>query len=81
MCVHNSKSGRNYAKAKLKEGCVTATVKRALARNFAVTVVSDAVAGATEQTKEAALTKLAIQDIVILTTRQVFENEDDKGEL
>lgn len=43
--------------------------------------MSDAVAGATEQTKEAALTKLAIQDIVILTTRQVFENEDDKGEL
>lgn len=53
------------------EGCVTATVNGALARSFAVTVVSDTVA---------ALTKLTTQDIVILTSRQVFENEDDKGE-
>ncbi|SKB58003.1 Isochorismatase family protein [Lysinibacillus sp. AC-3] len=73
MCVHNSKSGRNYAKAKLIEGCVTATVKGALARNFAVTVVSDAVAGATDQSKEAALTKLATQDLLILTSQHVFE--------
>ncbi|MGE7691238.1 cysteine hydrolase family protein [Lysinibacillus sp. NPDC097214] len=41
------------------EGCVTATVKGALARNFAVTVERDAVAGATDQSKETALTKLA----------------------
>ncbi|MFE3577424.1 cysteine hydrolase family protein [Lysinibacillus sp. NPDC059133] len=63
------------------EGCVTATVKGALARNFAVTVVRDAVAGATDQRKEVALTKLATQDILILTSQQVFESENDKGEI
>jgi len=47
-----------------------------LARNFAVTV--DAVAGATDQSKEAALTKLAKPS---LTSQQVFESENDKGEI
>ncbi|MEB2301227.1 hypothetical protein LAV72_16540 [Lysinibacillus xylanilyticus] len=49
-----------------------------LARNFAVTVVRDAVAGATDQSKEAALTKLAKPS---LTSQQVFESENDKGEI
>lgn len=62
------------------EGCVTATVKGALARNFAVTVVRDAVAGATDQSKETALTKLATQDLLILTSQQVFKSDNDKGE-
>ena len=52
------------------EGCVTATIKGALARNFAVTVVKDAVVGATDQSKEKALTKLATQDIIILSSLQ-----------
>lgn len=63
------------------EGCVTATVEGALARNFDVTVVRDAVAGATDQRKEAALTKLATQDVLILPSQQVFESEKDKGEI
>ncbi|MFJ7915569.1 MULTISPECIES: cysteine hydrolase family protein [unclassified Lysinibacillus] len=63
------------------EGCVTATVEGALARNFAVTVVGDAVAGATDQSKEAALIRLATQDILILSSEQIFESENDKGEI
>ncbi|MFJ3386982.1 cysteine hydrolase family protein [Lysinibacillus sp. NPDC086135] len=63
------------------EGCVTATVEGALARNFAVTVVGDAVAGATDQSKETALIRLATQDILILSSEQIFESENDKGEI
>ncbi|MFJ6208723.1 cysteine hydrolase family protein [Lysinibacillus sp. NPDC092081] len=63
------------------EGCVTATVEGALARKFAVTVVEDAVAGATDQSKEAALTKLATQNILILSSEQIFKSETDKGEI
>ncbi|MGE7998366.1 hypothetical protein ACQKOF_06760 [Lysinibacillus sp. NPDC093190] len=48
LCEHNSKSGRSYAKARLIECCVTATMEGALARKFAITVVEDAVAGATD---------------------------------
>ncbi|MEQ6353571.1 isochorismatase family protein [Lysinibacillus sp. M3] len=62
------------------EGCVTATVKGALARSFAVTVVRDAVAGATDQSKETALTKLATQDLSIYISQQVFKSDNDKGE-
>ncbi|KOP80134.1 hypothetical protein AMS59_01610 [Lysinibacillus sp. FJAT-14745] len=62
------------------EGCVTSTVEGALARNFAVTVVEDAVAGATDQSREVALTKLATQDIFILSSEQILESENDKGE-
>lgn len=54
------------------EGCVTATVEGALARNFTVTVVEDAVAGATDQSKEAALIKLVSQDILILSSEQIL---------
>lgn len=49
----------------------------ALARNFAVTVVEDAVAGATDQSKEAALKRLATQEILILCSEQIFESEND----
>ncbi|TDX99750.1 UNVERIFIED_CONTAM: isochorismatase family protein [Lysinibacillus xylanilyticus] len=63
------------------EGCVTATVEGALARDFAVTVVEDAVAGATDLSKEAALTKLATTDILILSSEQIFESDNDKGEI
>ncbi|MGE7693868.1 cysteine hydrolase family protein [Lysinibacillus sp. NPDC094177] len=62
------------------EGCVTGTVAGALARNFSVTIVKDAVAGATDKSKEVALTKLATQDIIILSSQQIFESENDKGE-
>lgn len=60
------------------EGCVTATVEGALSRNFAVTVVKDAVAGATDKSREVALTKLATQDILILSSQQIFEGENQK---
>ncbi len=63
------------------EGCVTATVEGALARDFAVTVVEDAVAGATDLSKEAALIKLATQDILILSSEQIFESDNDRGEV
>ncbi|MFF2793917.1 cysteine hydrolase family protein [Lysinibacillus xylanilyticus] len=63
------------------EGCVTATVEGALARDFAVTVVEDAVAGATDLSKEAALIKLATQDILILSSEQIFESDNDQGEV
>ncbi|MFF2176487.1 cysteine hydrolase family protein [Lysinibacillus sp. NPDC058147] len=62
------------------EGCVTATVEGAKARNFIVTVVEDAVAGATDQSREVALTKLARQDILILSSMQIFKSENDKVE-
>ncbi|WP_157804196.1 cysteine hydrolase family protein [Lysinibacillus xylanilyticus] len=63
------------------EGCVTATVEGALARDFAVTVVEDAVAGATDLSKEAAFIKLATQDILILSSEQIFESDNDQGEV
>lgn len=62
------------------EGCVTATVEGALARNFAVTVVGDAVAGATDQSKEAALNRLATQDILILVRNKFLKVKMTKGE-
>ncbi|QPQ31157.1 cysteine hydrolase family protein [Lysinibacillus sp. JNUCC 51] len=62
------------------EGCVTATVEGALARDLVVTVVEDAVAGATDLSKEAALTKLATQEILILSSEHIFESEYDKEE-
>jgi len=63
------------------EGCVTATVEGALARDFAVTVVEDAVAGATDLSKEAAITNLATQEILILSLEQIFESDNDQGEV
>lgn len=58
-----------------------ATVEGALSRNFAVTVVKDAVAGATDKSKEVALTKLATQEILILSSEQIFESENDKEDI
>lgn len=64
----------------MKESCVTATVEGAIARNFIVTVVEDAVVSTTDQSREVALTRLAKKDILILSSEQIFENENDKGE-
>lgn len=44
-----------------------------------ITVVEDAVAGATDQSKDVALTKLTSQDISIFSSAQIFESENNKG--
>ena len=55
------------------EGCVSATVNGALARNFKVIVVDDAVGGATNKSKAAALMKLARKDVIICISQQILE--------
>ncbi len=61
------------------EGCVSATVNGALTRNFTVTVVEDAVAGATDNSRDVALSKLATQDVLIYTSQQIFESKSHEG--
>ncbi|MGE7110138.1 cysteine hydrolase family protein [Lysinibacillus sp. NPDC047702] len=58
------------------EGCVNATVNGALARNFKVIVVDDAVGGATDKSKAAALLKLAKKDVLICTSQRILGREE-----
>jgi nicotinamidase-related amidase len=54
------------------EGCITATAKGARRRNYKVTVIRDAVAGATDNKREKSLRRLASGGISILDSSAVL---------
>lgn len=55
------------------EACVAATALDSIRKSFAVTVVSDAVASATDTKREKALTYLQSKGINVVDSRELFE--------
>jgi maleamate amidohydrolase len=55
------------------EGCVAATAKGALRRNFKVTVIRDAVGSATDKKREVSLRKLAKNGILVFNSSELFQ--------
>lgn len=55
------------------EGCVSATVKGAIKRNFNVTIIEDAVAGANDKNRDKALTKLQLTGASVLHSTVLFK--------
>ncbi|MDF2720863.1 MAG: cysteine hydrolase [Paenibacillus sp.] len=56
------------------EGCVTATARGALHRHFHVTVIHDAVAGATDSKRDAALARLNKRGVFLSSSSEIFGN-------
>lgn len=54
------------------EGCVTATVKGALQKTMKVTVVKDAVAGASDMKREKSLSNLSSKGVFVVSTKELL---------
>ena len=59
------------------EGCVAATARGAMRRNFKVTVIRDAVAGANDKKREQSLRKLATSGVSVIDSSELLLTNGD----